>query len=45
MYLINHVTLQDQPIEGSFEFMGGSSLQYAITLTSFVTIRIVIVDT
>ena len=43
MYLICHVTSQDHLIEGSFEFMGGSSLWYVTTLKNLVAIGIVIV--
>ena len=39
-----HVTSHDHLIEGSCEFMGGSSLQYITTLISLVTISIVIVE-
>ena len=35
---------QDHLIEGSFESIGGGSLQYVTTLTNLVTIGIVIVD-
>ena len=44
MYSICHATLQDYLIEGSFEFMSGSSSQYVTRLKSLVTICTVIVE-
>ena len=44
MYLICHATSYDHLIEESYEFMGGSSLQYVTTLASLVTISILIVE-
>ena len=39
-----HVTLQNYVIEGSGNFMGGSSTWYVTTLPSLVTIGIVVVE-
>ena len=44
MYLVCHLTTHEHPIEGSWEFMGGSSLWYVIILLSLVIINIVIVE-
>ena len=39
-----HVTLQNYIIEGSRNFMGGSSTWYVTTVPSLVTIDIVVVE-
>ena len=44
MYLTCHITPHDDLIEGSCEFMGGSSLRYVTFLIGLVTISIVIVE-
>ena len=44
MYLTFQVTLHDQLIEGSCEFLCGGSLWYVTTLISFVKIGIVMVE-
>ena len=44
MYLTCHITPHDDHIEGSCEFMGGSSLRYVTFLIGLVTISIVIVE-
>ena len=44
MYLTCHITPHDNHIEGSCEFMGGSSLRYVTFLIGLVTISIVIVE-
>ena len=43
MYLICHVTLQDQMIKGSHDFRGGSSLN-VMTPPGLVAIGVVIAD-
>ena len=43
-YLMYHVTLQNYIIEGSRNFMGGSSTWYVTTVPSLVTIDIVVVE-
>ena len=42
MYLIFLVISKDHLLEGSFEFIGGSSFQYITNVTSLVTIDIMI---
>ena len=44
MYLICHVTSHEHLIEGSCEFMGGSSLQYITILINLAAINIVILE-
>ena len=44
MYLICRVTSYDHLIEGSYEFMGGSSSRYVTNLKSLVTRGIVILE-
>ena len=39
-----HVTLQNHVIEGSSNFLSGSSFLYMITMPSFVAICIVVVE-
>ena len=43
-YLIFYVTLLNQLIEGSCNFLSGSSSWYVLTLPSLVTIGIVVVE-
>ena len=43
-YSICHATLQEHVIEGSCEFIGGSSLMCTTTLPSVVVISIVVVE-
>ena len=44
MMLVCHVTLQDQVITGSRDFMGRSSSRYVIILSSLVAIETLIVE-
>ena len=44
MLLICHVSSYDHLIQGSYEFMGGSFMQYVTTLISIVTISTVTVE-
>ena len=44
MVLVCYVILQDRVIEGSCDFMGGTSSWYVIPLPRFVTIDIAVVE-
>ena len=45
MYFIFHVTTQDNRIDVSYKFMGGSFSHYVTTLKSLVAIGILIIKT